>query len=234
MKPTKLVTAAALALAFSGSAMAVTVDFETIDTSAGFVQLLDPYPGGSLLLTWDQVWVDNYATVTTTLPGLFPGYESSTGLTGNYAFAAYDLDFNPGLTGGFSSVDAFNFESANLVAAYDLGTSIVLNVDGFTTGNAIAAFSQQVILDPLNTGTGFTAFNFTNINEVRFTVAGVIDPVSGLLNPTIDPLDAEFGMDNLVITSVTPVPEASTVGMMIAGLGLVGVMVRSRRRSMPV
>lgn len=210
MKPSKLIAATVFALSFSGSALAALVDFETIDTSAGIVMIPNGYPGGGLALTWDRVWADNLSNVSP----IFPGYVNTSGLSGNYAFAAYDLNFDPGFTSGFSSTGAFNFDSANVVAAY---VGMTLNVQGFRTGNVNPIYSQDLILNPLDLGSGLHNFNFANINEVRFTVVGLLNPV-----------DAEFALDNLQLTAV-PLP-ASFYLLLTGLLGMVGV---ARRRYMP-
>ncbi|MEQ1591967.1 MAG: hypothetical protein ABL892_06205 [Thiobacillaceae bacterium] len=215
MKPNKLIAASALALALSGNALALTIDFETVDLSGGYTTVPNGALGGSLALSWDQVWVDDMTTVVNS-PGVYLGYENSTGLNDHFAFAAYDSlnNFEPGFVSSFSSTTAFTFTSANLAAAYE---PITLTVQGFQTGNATAMFTQTVALNAADTGAGPYLFNFTDINKVLFTVSGVGNPA-----------DAEFGMDNLVLTLATPVPEPSERLMLLAGLGLIGWVTRQR------
>jgi len=64
------------------------------------------------------------------------------------------------------------------------------------------------------------------VRSVSLTISNDLFAYGGLAG------SASIGKDFVGLTAVTaPVPEAETYGLMLAGLGLVGFMVRRRTRS---
>lgn len=66
-----------------------------------------------------------------------------------------------------------------------------------------------------------------------FSLAPGSYTLSGLLTQSVlldnDPLDATSGALRLTVGAVTPVPEPSTLALLLAGVGVVGTVVRRRR-----
>lgn len=80
-------------------------------------------------------------------------------------------------------------------------------------GNIIDLFSYRVDTDPLGYNEGqFLGFQHASADIYGFGIA-----------------DGTFVLDNLTFTAA-PVPEPGTVGLMLAGLGLLGVAMRRRAR----
>mgnify|MGYP001100856987 CR=1 FL=1 len=73
---------------------------------------------------------------------------------------------------------------------------------------------------------GIRVVNVWNVNANGSLTAAA---VPGMENGPFVGFNAEFNLSNPGL--ITPVPEASTYGMMLAGLGMVGFMASRRRKS---
>lgn len=127
-----------------------------------------------------------------------------------------------GLVAGnsISAVGTFTAASDFLTAATSTGSfsslSIDLNGTTFTLGGASATptitFANGALFDFNYTSTAIPGFNS-----------------SGLYFDNINSSDSMIG--TWTAAAVTPVPEAETYAMMLAGLGLVGFMGMARKKS---
>jgi MYXO-CTERM domain-containing protein len=114
---------------------------------------------------------------------------------------------------GFASATDFSFDSVYLTAAWRDDLNVL--VEGYDDG--VLVHSANLVVDVYSP----TLFNFTwsSIDQVVFTT-------SGGMNVGLHNAGPQLVLDNL---SVTPVPEAETWAMLLAGLGGVGLMARRRK-----
>ena len=82
--------------------------------------------------------------------------------------------------------------------------------------------------DGINITTTYTSSNINALANTAFYNGVAIAPNTWAGLPMVDGPFIGFSA-NFDFTTVTPVPEASTYGMMLAGLGLVGFAVRRRK-----
>lgn len=130
-------------------------------------------------------------------------------------------DYNLSAGDSISAVGTFTAASDFLTAASSTGTfsslSIDLNGTIFTLGNASATptvtFHNGALFDFNYTSTAIPGFNS-----------------SGLYFDNINDFDSMIG--TWTTAAVTPVPEAKTYAMMMAGLGLIGFMGMARKKSL--
>lgn len=83
------------------------------------------------------------------------------------------------------------------------------------------------LFDFFNTGAVNSGINFMRING---NATGIANSVYNTYFDEGAPVIAFFGDDQRLYLSAAPVPEAETWGMLLAGLGLVGMMARRRAR----
>lgn len=198
-KMTKIAAAAVLAVASTG-AMAVPVAIDTMFAANGSFDL-----GGT--------------------PGN-PGSWAFSGAAMDLTAAnnqAYGTSFN------FFSQPVSVFSGDGTYAPY--GAAAV--VGGPAIGGTVDAATNSITVDMSN----WTAFwNGTNFNQGAPSVIGTWNSGTGAFNiawsSTVvgGPFNGQTGNWSLQgMAAAAPVPEASTYGMMLAGLGLVGFAVRRRK-----
>ncbi len=112
----------------------------------------------------------------------------------------------------------------------------------FTTGTATADYTSDVTVTDLYNVAGdytFTGSNFNNwvVPSQNFpgltAVLGIfeIEPVTGTYNASFtDGIIDYAGTVELTVTPYSPAPEPATWGLMVAGLSVVGGVLRGARR----
>ena len=180
--------------------------------------------GGFSSNGFDFILVGEGAIVTPT--GSFCGPQCPDNGT-LYAVAPYGIDSasltmtkaGGGLFGlsGFDGAGAFNFGD---------GSSSIPNqidVTGVLAGGGTVY--QSFLIDKSTGGNGslnFTSYafssGFNNLVSVRFSSSGSDFPQFN-----------GFSVDNINATAVTAVPEAETYAMLLAGLGMMGLIARRRK-----
>jgi hypothetical protein len=201
---TKIAVAAALALASTAS-MAAQEAF-TNSGSANFT-MIDP--GGAVIGDFHDVtgWVD-YAAGTFNVASVSKFYFKNWTASGGTLFGpgTYSIDVN----GDGSDAEAGYTNPVSVtVGAGQMGG----NID-FAWGTS-TGIDVIMVWDVVNNGDGTQTFTSTDIDGSGWAGLGMID------GPFTD-FSANFNF-------TAPVPEASTYGMMLAGLGLVGFAVRRRK-----
>ena len=141
-----------------------------------------------------------------------------------------------------SAIDSFLFYAGLFGESYVTGTPITgstaagLNMTGLTIawgGNAIPIGSGawQVNPDSTTTNNIMTLQTYSDSTAI-FTWSGVYGEAYTLTYAATSPVGAPFAGEQYYLYlegTVQAVPEASTNGMMLAGLGLVGFAVRRRK-----
>ena len=131
----------------------------------------------------------------------------------------------------FGSANVFGFTGDGTTAPYG-GTPV--------TGGPVPSGTVDAATGTINLNlSAFTAeWNGTNFNQGSPTVTGTWDPTTGAYTASWSSLivggafNGNTGYWTFNGTAVAaPVPEASTYGMMVVGLGLVGAAVMRRRKS---
>lgn len=151
-------------------------------------------------------WSDNfYAAKASVLGG---GYTAGLQSGAYVAFNAYSSAVS------FSADDPFTFESAYLTAAWNDG--LTLDIKGYLGSAEV----QSLTLLLSATTPTFALLNWSNVDRVSFASHG------GTHHAGYGGAGTAFVMDNLTLT---PVPEAETYAMLLAGLGIMGVVARRRR-----
>ena len=164
----------------------------------------------------------------------------STGLIGASAFATStkplltcsSADFNDS---NVTYMDCKGFLDNNLInMASTLAASNALGVIGLTSDGAAISLATPTSLgsetlhftDQLN-GTVYIGIHIGGGKDYR---EGTAFYKLSLANPTNDITTTLPGLSNGGLYSTTPVPEPATYGMMMAGLGLLGVVARRRQK----
>ncbi len=231
-KSLSVLATAALALC-AGAAQAATVNgfanggFE-IANSAG-----NP-PGG----------VSYFAQGWLAAPTGFPAMWSTDAHTGSHSalltspngFGGSTLFQNSIDHGGLMALDASNIGTAPMLSFWAKG-------DAGTTGNVLYALRYLDGTGTILSGNGGNHFfqssiNSTSWSEIIFqaavipvgTVAMFLE-MNSAVGPLLDGRPNAVLIDDIRLGVLAAVPEPETYAMMLAGLGLVGVIARRRRRA---
>jgi len=139
------------------------------------------------------------------------GYANSDVSGSNVAYNAY------GATAEISSATTspFTLDSGYFTGAYNNGLSITAQA------TTVGGLTETQTFKVNTTGPTKEVFNFGKITSISFVSSGGTTK-TGLTCSACN----VFAMDNLTINA--PVPEPETYGMMLAGLGLMGFMVRRK------
>lgn len=135
------------------------------------------------------------------------GYVAGTISPSSVAFNAY------GNAASFNSGTQFTFNSAYFTAAWSNG--LIVDVQGYLGGSLVK--STSFTLD--TTAASLITFNWANIDQVTFVAHGGVDAGLGGSG-------THFALDNVTLNAV---PEPSSFALVIAGLGIFGLM--SKRRA---
>jgi hypothetical protein len=195
----------ACAAVMSTQAHATTVDFEDVPAYS---------QGGFSSNGFDFTLVGNGAAITPT--GSYCGPQCPD----NMDAASLTMTKAGGGLFGLSSFDgagAFNFGDGSTFIPNQIDVTGVLAGGG--------TVYQSFLIDKSTGANGslnFTSYafssGFNNLVSVRFSSSGSDDPdYNG------------FSVDNINATAVTAVPEAETYAMLLAGLGMMGVVARRRK-----
>ena len=155
--------------------------------------------------------------------GAFANADTPLGiLSGSKSFASVNND----VTGPFT--DTFSFA---LPSASSVGASLT-NVS-FTFGSSSQFFINSFAASLDSTPLVLSSTTVSGIYTVQ-VLAGGVELFAGNHSLTVtgsrDATGGSYG-GNITATPVTPVPEPSTVVMLLAGLGVMGSIVRRRNRN---
>lgn len=129
---------------------------------------------------------------------------------------SYYLSANPGDSATLMSATGFTEASLYWGSMDDYNTVTLLDKDGGT----IASYTGAQVFSPANGDQSGAATN----RHVDFTTSGLTSPIYGLEFQSSSPA---LEVDNVAFSApVGGVPEPTTWGMMISGLGLVGAAMR--------
>jgi len=131
------------------------------------------------------------------------------GGTGQFSPITYGTGVTADITGGVLTLGALNF------GGIYQGLTFNLAPDSLTAVNTNANASNGYTLTDLGGG---------NYGVVIRYVGTINNPAS-----SFNGYQANWRLEGVMSTATAPVPEASTYGMMLAGLGLVGFAVRRRK-----
>lgn len=205
---TKIAAAAALALA-SSAALAVPV------TTGGVFNMLSQ---DGLDLAGDGVGAP--INVDTTITGFVDQSAGTWGVSSSTVF--FGLPWTA--TGGQLIQTAGSYSMNTATGVVGAGTGIGPLADGFMNFNVGAGQVAGTINFAYGTTTGIRVIDVWNVNaNGSLTTVGA----PGMENGPFPGFNAVFNLTGANL--ITPVPEASTYGMMLAGLGLVGFAVRRRK-----
>lgn len=148
--------------------------------------------------------------------GASTSVSTNTYFLGDITYSSFDIGNNPVLEGAFT--DEFNFSLTvdNVFNALVTGSKV-----------AIPEFTS-IVLSNGDTGTTFdfsSTFSAAQISGFPSLSAGSYTLfVSGIANSRLD--SSAYSISG---SAVSPVPEPSTIALMLGGLGLVGFMAARRR-----
>lgn len=154
------------------------------------------------------------------------------GTPGSWAFSGAGQDLIGDINVAYGS--SFTFFNAPVSVFSGDGTYAPYGGTPVTGGNPIAAMvdaETNTITVDLSSWTAY--WNGTNFNQGTSVASGTWDSMTGAYDISWSstvvggPFDGQTG--NWSLQGVAAVPEASTYGMMLAGLGLVGFAVRRRK-----
>ena len=207
-------------VAVTSTAQAQLMDFEDIADGVNGIKLDKITP------TSDALWVNQSV-------GDINSFTKNTGALKNHITSGSTIAYQINCTGYFKSLSyqSFDFTSAQMGAVWNNGLTV--NVTAYRKGGIVG--TKKITLD--TTGPQLVTFNFKNIDKVYFVSSGgKFDTSLGKASQSVGALGIgsdtyAFAMDDMVFSPVAAVPEASTYAMMIAGLGMIGLVVRKRRQS---
>jgi autotransporter-associated beta strand protein len=160
-----------------------------------------------------------------------PGYQSEGYYIGALSFS--------NLTLGSGGIFAFNIQNAGGVAGTDYST---LNASGTLTISATPATPFQINLtsiDPSTSAPGLATFNSNQAYSWTLVTAGTISGfnsldfsvnTSGFQNPLNGGSFLVSENGNALDLNFTPVPEPSTLILMLAGMAAISARIRSSKR----
>jgi hypothetical protein len=232
MKLKQMVAAIALASASAGSVQAATLidpsiytnwsveSFDAIDPAVLVPVFTPPFSFSSLTLPgWSAPTVSAsasiFARVGVDTPNVYELGDNGLWGAGN-GFVGTDFQLSPTGSVTFTFSQGVRAVGALVNAFQAVGAatapSVTVAVYGLT-GNLLEQQSVSPNTDPLGYNEGvFAGFDRANADIYSFAV-----------------IDGKFVVDDLR-WAVTPVPEPGAIGMMMAGLGMVGLMAARRRR----
>ena len=185
-----------LGLGSAISTQAAVITFDDLPATE-----LDAIPEGYKGLTWGTSFLTNVSYVNkNTLPGT--GFETGV-VSGDYAA------FNFLATTSVISGEQFDFNGAYLTAAWNEGLNI--EVTGFL--NNLALFTKTVVVSTERAQ--WFDFDFLGINSLSLRAWGgtSTDGTAG---------NDFFVIDNFTINESTPVPESSSLALLL--LGAAGIL----------
>ena len=138
---------------------------------------------------------------------------------------------------GFNLSESGGFAGSNLANAWIAGDLKAIDIEG-DTGIA-GHMNQQIVSSIAGSGLAAGSGNWTGSAAIALPVTGwggsdgIVTSVTLTLTNDLIALDsAEIWKSLATVTAtVSPVPEAETYAMMLAGLGLVAFMARRRNRA---
>jgi hypothetical protein len=200
MNPTFRLASAVAALALATPAMALTTS--TVGPTTTYTENFNGGVGNA-----------NAFTGGTVLPSLIPGdsYLALSVLAGNPASATFSI-----ATAIESLSFQFNYLGLFIGSSVD-GSFSVTGPGGLLTSGNLS--NNSVLLNPGPSGASFASAVFNNLAAGDYTFTFTRN-TANLLNA--------LHVDDFQLT-VTAVPEPATVGLVLAGLGVLGVAARRRR-----
>lgn len=213
MKFTMTKIAAAAALAFASTGAMAGLGDGAVNTGGVFNMLSQD----GLDLTGDGVGAP--INVDSTITGWVNQDAGTWGVSSAQVF--FGLPWTA--SGGQLITTAGSYAMNTATGAIVAGTGVTA-ADGFMNFNIGANQVAGTINFAYGTTTGIRVIDVWNVNlDGSLTAVGV----PGMENGPFPGFNAVFNLTGQNL--ITPVPEASTYGMMLAGLGLVGFAVRRRK-----
>jgi hypothetical protein len=143
------------------------------------------------------------------------GWQNSGAGTGIVSLS-YVATSNSGIPAEIQSATPFRLDSAYFAANWNDGLQITVK------GELEGAITHTKTFTVDTAGSTREFFNWNNIDTVLITATG------GTHNSSLLDGGTSFAMDNLIISHV---PEPETYAMLLAGLGLLGAIIRRRQNS---
>lgn len=160
------------------------------------------------------------------------GFVDQAAGTWGVASTAPFFGFNWTASNGQLITNAGNYSLNTLTGVVTAGTGLEPNTNDGTINFTVAAGQIAGKIDfAWQTSSGIRVVDIWNVNPDG-SLTAVRAP--GMENGPFPGYNARFTLTapGLYSTATAPIPEASTYGMMLAGLGLVGGMVARRRKLM--
>jgi choice-of-anchor A domain-containing protein len=168
---------------------------------------------------------------------------SNTG-TASYQYSGLQLTASNSTDAQIFDIDGSLFNSRNntTFSGFANGQTIILNISGDAlrfdggTGNDFGKYGFNVIYNfyeatALNTGSGATGSILAPLADITGGYTAINGNVIGKswnTNTQVN-VNGMFKATEVIGLTVTPVPEPESYAMLLAGLGLIGLLVRRRR-----